>query len=393
MTHESPADDPREPPADESPSHDEGGGAPRRDDSAPRRRAPQDSEPVGNSNDHPPLSPQGPAVYRHRDRSAPPAAETRRATTTPPVMVVASASSGDEVKLSTGRRRRVKLPVFLFLATCVCTFWAGAAGWEPLTYASSQGIRQRIFGHWDQGLLYMAAVLAILLAHEMGHFVATLVHRIPASLPYFLPLPITPIGTMGAVIGMDSMRADRREMFDIGLAGPLAGLVIAIPVTLWGASLVDFTEPARGAILFHSPWLIDMMFGWLQVEGYTPGQAISLGHMNPLLMAGWVGLLITGLNMLPVSQLDGGHVIYTLFGKRAHAIARAFIFVAMVYIVYWDLTMWTVMLILVILIGTDHPPTRDDTVPLGRVRTALGYGSLVIPLLCFPAAGIEIVMP
>jgi membrane-associated protease RseP (regulator of RpoE activity) len=105
-------------------------------------------------------------------------------------------------------------------------------------------------------------------------------------------------------------------------------------------------------------------------------------------MAGWVGLLITGLNMLPVSQLDGGHVIYALFRRRAHWVARGFILFALAYIVLFDKMIWAPMAIIVVLIGTDHPPTADDQVRLGGFRQLLGYLSLLIPLLCFPIDGV-----
>ena len=105
-------------------------------------------------------------------------------------------------------------------------------------------------------------------------------------------------------------------------------------------------------------------------------------------MAGWVGLLITGLNMMPASQLDGGHVIYALFGRAARPIARGFLIAAIAYIIVSDRYIWAVMVILVTLIGIDHPPTADDTVPLGFWRRAIGYASLAIPVLCFPIRGI-----
>jgi membrane-associated protease RseP (regulator of RpoE activity) len=114
-------------------------------------------------------------------------------------------------------------------------------------------------------------------------------------------------------------------------------------------------------------------------------------QLNPYFMAGWVGFLITGLNMLPVSQLDGGHVIYTLFGKRAHWIARGFMLLAIGFIIYNQAWMWSLMVVLVLLIGTDHPPTRDDTVRLGWFRTVLGCLSLSIPLLCFAPNVIKMV--
>lgn len=244
-------------------------------------------------------------------------------------------------------------------------------------------VRETLVRHWSDGLIYMVAVLAILLTHEMGHFLATVYYRIPASLPIFLPFPISPIGTFGAVIGMDGTRANRREMFDIGLAGPLAGLVVAVPVVWFGLATLDFQSPVHGPFAIDLPLAMQMVLNYLQPEGYEPGAVIASSQLNALFMAGWVGLLITGLNMMPVSQLDGGHVIYTLLGRKAHWIARGFMVFAIAYIVFADNWNLAVMVFLVLLMGTDHPPTRDDHARLGAVRTCLGYSSLIIPILCF----------
>lgn len=304
-----------------------------------------------------------------------------------------------EQDLQSPHKRRVGLPVMLFLATCLTTFWVGATRWEPTVYLFNYTAMDRritVVRHWDDGLIYMACVLAILLAHEMGHFITTLRYRIPASMPYFIPLPITPIGTMGAVIGMDGLKANRKELFDIGLAGPVAGLIIAFPILCVGISHLDLNQSPLGSeIALDMPLLVNVLMSWFQPEGYTPGEHIWSGHsvatsqLNPYFMAGWVGLLITGLNMLPISQLDGGHVIYTLFGKYAHWIARVFLFVAILFIVFFEAQIWFLMVLIVILIGTDHPPTSDDSVRLGPIRTIIGYASLLIPILCFPPYGIR----
>jgi membrane-associated protease RseP (regulator of RpoE activity) len=233
----------------------------------------------------------------------------------------------------------------------------------------------------------MVCVLAILLAHELGHFFATVWYRIPASLPYVIPMPLLPIGTFGAVIGMDGKKADRKQLFDIGLAGPLAGLVIAIPVMLLGVWQLDFTQPAFGPFGLNNPLAVELLLAWFPPPGYVQGMSIAVSQLNPFFMAGWFGLLVTGLNMLPVSQLDGGHVIYTLFGKRAHWMARAFMLTAIGYMGYsvWSgqQAQWIIMIGLILLIGIDHPPTRDDKVPIGWFRFWLGLASLVIPILCF----------
>ena len=285
--------------------------------------------------------------------------------------------------------RRVRLPVMLFFITCASTFWVGACTWNPLFpgMVSTMKMRETVVANWQTGLIYMFCVLAILFAHEMGHFIATLIYRIPASLPFFIPLPISPIGTMGAVIGMDGKRANRRQMFDIGIAGPLAGMVLAIPIMLWGILQMDMNTAGHGVMAYDSPLLVKWMFMWLRPDKPTP-DFIYHTQLNPYYMAGWVGFLITGLNMMPISQLDGGHVIYALFLKRAHVFARVFLFFAIAYIVAMQAYLWILMLVLVIFLGTDHPPTADDDMELGPFRTALGYASLLLPVLCFPAQGL-----
>ncbi len=289
-----------------------------------------------------------------------------------------------------GRKRRIGLPLFLFVATCLSTFWAGVTGWQPVPTPGGIDFRQLVIRNWDQGLIYTGCVLAILLTHEMGHFLMALLYRVPASLPYFIPFPITPIGTMGAVIAMEGHRADRREIFDIGLAGPIAGLFAAVPILIYGIQQLDLAAPVYGGEIYDCPLLVRWLAAWL-LPGHPALDAVRTSQLNPYFMAGWVGLLITGLNMLPVSQLDGGHVIYGLFGRRAHYIARGFILAAFAYIVFADAMIWAPMAVLVVMIGIDHPPTANDRVRLGRFRFLLGLASLAIPAICFPAQGIEIV--
>ena len=174
------------------------------------------------------------------------------------------------------------------------------------------------------------------------------------------------------------------------MAGPLAGLVAAIPILWVGIRQLDVSTPPLGNEIYDFPWLIEWMVKLMrpEVNGLTE---VRTSQLNAPLMAGWVGLLITGLNMLPVSQLDGGHVVYGLFGRRAHWIARGFIFLAILFVVFDENAMiWSPMVILVILLGVDHPPTADDTVELGLVRKVLGYASLAIPFVCFPPHGIRV---
>jgi membrane-associated protease RseP (regulator of RpoE activity) len=287
-----------------------------------------------------------------------------------------------ERDLGTVRRRHV-LPAVLLVATLASTFFAGATRWQPAYFLEDLGATRRaIEDNWPSGLAYMAAVMGILLMHEMGHFLQAVRYHIPASWPLFLPVPLIPTGTMGAVIGMEGSRADRRQLFDIGISGPLAGLVLAVPVLALGIHQASVVQVGANLLdqQFADPLIYRLLVEWLRPE-LGPGLALNKSH--PLLMAGWVGMLVTGLNMLPISQLDGGHVIYGLFGARSRVLARTLLVAAIVQIVVSEQYNWSVMLILVILLGVDHPPTRDDRVRLGPLRTLLGLASLAIPVLCF----------
>jgi membrane-associated protease RseP (regulator of RpoE activity) len=275
--------------------------------------------------------------------------------------------------------RRVLLPIVLFLATCISTYAAGATDWAPaILFENPAEAGERLLQNWQNGLIYMAAVIGILLTHEMGHFLQTVRYHVPASFPFFIPLPGLGIGTMGAVIAMEGSRGNRKQLFDIGISGPLAGLVVAIPIIIFG---IQHAQPLHHVPSFHvrDPWIFKLLTQWLRPE--LPANVILA--KGPLLMAGWVGMLITGLNMMPVSQLDGGHVIYGLFGKRAHWIAKAFVCCAIAAMIAYDSYGWVLMLIVAILIGIEHPPTRDDNVQLGPVRTVIGWLSLAIPVFCF----------
>jgi membrane-associated protease RseP (regulator of RpoE activity) len=279
-----------------------------------------------------------------------------------------------DVEQANQPQRRVGLPLILFVATCLSTFWTGAVGLQGLLVFDDL---RNLFpviqnADWGGGLVYMSAVMSVLLAHEMGHFLMTLRYGVPASWPFFIPM-LPPIGTMGAVIAMQGSKADRKQLFDIGLAGPIAGLLVCVPVLCLGIYLAR-----PGISPFQQPLLTQLL-----VPLIRPDLAGAGLQGNPLLMAGWVGLLVTGLNMLPISQLDGGHVTYALFRRGAHVLAYAFLFVAIVFVVWKSWTHWVLMLALVVLIGVEHPRTANDNARLGPMRVALGLLSLAIPALCF----------
>lgn len=281
--------------------------------------------------------------------------------------------------------------IVLVVLTAMTMFWAGISHWVPVApilaspfYGSLMPVRQIFLEHWQEGLIYSLATLSILMAHEMGHYLMTVRYKVSATPPLFLPMPISPLGTFGAVIAMDGRQADRKEVFDIGIAGPLAGLIVAIPVLIIG--VMTTTAPSvvaeKGFVVGH-PLLIQ----WL-ADLFRDGGASSLptlnNEINPWLMAGWTGLLVTGLNMVPMGQLDGGHVTFGLLGPSSVWVARIFLGLAIGFMIYSQQLLFVLMLILVVISGLRHPPTRNDAAKLSWMQTAIGWPCLILPFICLP---------
>jgi membrane-associated protease RseP (regulator of RpoE activity) len=282
-----------------------------------------------------------------------------------------------ESLLSSRRRPRARLQGLLYILTCLTTFAAGAVGWEPLLLGvDDAGIASAVASHWGRGLLYMTAVMAVLTAHEAGHFIAARIHGIPATLPFFIPMPILLTGTLGAVIGMEGSRANRRELFDIAVAGPLAGLVVALPLLTLGL--------LQGTADGPNPFALAPLAAWIQSLVRPDLPSGTTVAPNALFMAGWVGLLVTGLNMIPVSQLDGGHICYAVFGPRwGNGVARAVLILSILAVVVTGQTNWVALVVIVTFLGVDHPPIREERASIGMVRTLLGLAMFAIPVLAF----------
>ena len=251
-------------------------------------------------------------------------------------------------------RPRRLLPIFLFAVTCVSTYLVG-------------------------GPAFSLALMSTLLAHELGHYLQARRYGVPASLPYFIPMPISPIGTMGAVIFMQPGMGNRRILFDIAITGPLAGFVPALLFSIIGLTWSEVVVLAdhQAGLMLGEPLLFKILV-YLTFGPLAEGQDVML---HPVAFAGWVGIFITALNLFPIGQLDGGHVLYALLLRRAHVVAKGMMIAAAVAVVlggYWG---WTLMLLLLLWMGPVHPKTADDSVPLGTGRTFLGWaGLLFLPL-------------
>jgi membrane-associated protease RseP (regulator of RpoE activity) len=238
------------------------------------------------------------------------------------------------------------------------------------------------------GLTFSIPLLLILLAHELGHFFACKYYGMQCTPPFFIPAPFPITGTFGAFIKIRSHFKNRRALFDIGVAGPIAGFAVALP-TLWiGISLSKvipkgMTEP--GGLGFGEPILLRVL-GAL-ILGYSPEKQDMLAH--PLTMAAWVGLLATSLNLLPAWQFDGGHIAYAIFGRSLH---RRLSIISVAFLVLlgfwsWPTPSYLVMAILLLIIGGRwrfyHPPTISDEEELGSGRLVVGLIALLILIACF----------
>jgi membrane-associated protease RseP (regulator of RpoE activity) len=211
---------------------------------------------------------------------------------------------------------RYRLPLLLFVLTTLSVFWTGAVepDWSLVEALSPRRLLQ-IWHGWP----FAVPLMAILVAHESGHYIAARIHRVPASLPFFIPLPLlSPFGTMGAIIGMSGRIRSRAALLDIGAAGPLAGMVVALPILAFGLSLSEI-GPNSGHYTQEGQSLLYLLMKRLFAGPIPDGMDV---HLHPTAYAGWVGLLVTMINMLPWGQLDGGHIAFALFGERQNSIAR-----------------------------------------------------------------------
>ncbi len=275
-------------------------------------------------------------------------------------------------------RRRVWLPLVLFVATCLSTWFVGALG-PVLQMTGEYGLVWGLLYGLADGLKYAVPLMTILLCHEMGHFLQARRYGVYASYPYFLPVPLPPIGTFGAVIAMNARVGGRRALFDIGITGPLAGLVPTLVFCAVGLAWSEYVpfRPRANDLYVGDP----LLFKWILSVLKEPVPEGSVLRYHPMAFAGWVGLLITSLNLFPIGQLDGGHVLYALLRRRARWVATAVLLGAVGAVAYYNLWGWSLMLLLVALIGPGHPPTADDAQPLGLGRVVLGCLTLAfIPI-------------
>ena len=268
-------------------------------------------------------------------------------------------------------RKKLLLHLVLFIVTFFTTVIAGAmqAGINILKEP----------GKFYEGLPFALTLMSILLAHVLSHYVASRKHNIQATLPYFIPAP-TLIGTFGAFIKMKSPVTTRKALLDIGISGPLAGFVISFIVSVMGLSLskvVPVQETKEALSLGDS-----LLFSTLSqlILDYRPGVQDVLLH--PVAFAGWIGFFVTSLNLLPIGQLDGGHVAYALFGERHAYLSKLLIpILFLLGIFLWE--GWAFWAIVLLILGLKHPPIYHSEIPLDGKRRFLGWLGFFIFLITF----------
>jgi peptidase M50-like protein len=302
---------------------------------------------------------------------------------------------------------RARVNIVLFILTVLSVMLVGGtppAGEFPGGLGGQiMYILRLILSGWP----YALSLMSILLAHEFGHYLMSRYHKTPATLPYFIPLPIPPLGTMGAAIVMQGTPKNKRVLFDIGVAGPLAGMAVAIPILFLGLSMshLDVVRPVGGVVEMEGNSILYLLakfmtfgrllpspasFGnlsplvyWLQY--FFTGRPIPVGatdvFIHPVAFAGWAGLLVTALNLIPAGTLDGGHVVYSWFGDRA---ARAFPIILVGLLVlgfFWS--GWWIWAVLLLWLGRVHAEPLDQITPLDPPRLAIAAFTILLFILTF----------
>jgi membrane-associated protease RseP (regulator of RpoE activity) len=302
---------------------------------------------------------------------------------------------------------RVSVNIVLFILTVLSVMLVGA---EKQIAPNSPGILGQVIAIFETmltGWPYALSLMSILLAHEFGHYFMSRHHETAATLPYFIPLPFPPLGTMGAAILMQSTPKNKRVLFDIGVAGPLAGIIVAIPVLFYGLSRSHLAviTPTNGIISEEGNSLLYLLAKYLMFGKLLPApyslhgtsfwfywfQYFFTGHPIPngatdvfvssIAFAGWAGLLVTALNLIPAGTLDGGHVVYSLFGDKAGKLFP-FIWGALILLgIFWN--GWWLWAFLLLWLGRVHAEPLDQITPLDSSRRAVAVLVIIIFILTF----------
>lgn len=310
---------------------------------------------------------------------------------------------GQDVLVAEPTNQRVRgVPwknLLLFVATVLSTLFVGATAWYYIPVSAIRQDPALALQAWP----FTAAVLGVLMTHELGHYLMGRYHGVDVSLPYVIPF-ILPFGTMGAIIRMRGQMPDRKALFDIGVAGPLAGLAATVVVTAIGLLISPFTVPeyvlngGGEVILFRNPRLLNII-AWTLGEP-TDYAGDPTKTMHPVIMGGWVGMFFTVLNLLPVGQLDGGHMVRAMIGERQETVAAMVpmaLFGLAAYLHYGaglgvndSVGLWAFWGLFSTFIAFNGPANPIDETPIGRKRQLVGAFTFGLGLLCFMAIPIQV---
>jgi membrane-associated protease RseP (regulator of RpoE activity) len=287
------------------------------------------------------------------------------------------------------RKERWWLHALLLVLTLATTSYAGAGfaiNFRPALLRMG-ATPAAVLAHLVEGAFsFSLPLLGILVAHELGHYLVCRKYGIDASPPYFIPFPSL-VGTMGAFIRIREPIRDKRQLFDMAVAGPIAGFVVAVPLLAWGVSHSRVnSSPALGdgTVIFQYPLLVQLFQKLFVGATYTSLDVIE----HPVFLAAWFGLFVTALNLLPLGQLDGGHTIYAVFGRLQRVIALPLLVVLAVLGLKWP--GWWVWVLFTLFTGFRHPPVLNEDEPLDDRRKLVAAGVLLIFVLCFAPVPIEI---
>jgi len=293
-------------------------------------------------------------------------------------------------------KKNIWINILLFIITVFSTFFVGISLSINYLYTESLSQDTQIPVTVEMvmdpqvitlSLIYMVVLLGILLGHEFGHFLTCRYYGINATLPYFIPAP-TLIGTLGAFIKIKSPITRKKQLFDIGVAGPLTGFILAVPALAYGLSLSKAVPPSfqegEFVFVFGEPLILKLL-GALVLKDVPSDYSVFL---HPVAFAGWVGILVTSFNLFPVGQLDGGHVSYALLGEKSRQFGKFILVVfAIMGFLFW--IGWFIWAFLLTFLGLKHPRIFDEEVPLSPRRKFLGYLMVLIFILSFIPAPIK----
>lgn len=286
---------------------------------------------------------------------------------------------------------RPLLAAGLFIATLLSCLFAGLLIGDTGTLADG-------FQVWDivHGWPFALSLLTILVAHELGHYFVARHYDAAVSLPYFIPFPLNPLGTLGAVINMKAPPGNRRQLLAIAAAGPLAGFVLAVPILIFGLSLSEVTQAltveqlrANNMLLYkEGNSLLYAALKYAVFGRFLPGSGVDV-DLHAVAFAGWAGLLVTGLNLLPVGTLDGGHIVYALAGEKAKYLTWPIIAVMVLLSFIW--TGWLIWAVLLFFFGRYHAVPLNNITPLRGVSRVIAIAVIIIFILTFVPIPLEIV--